>query len=300
MPSGATIVSGQGTNSITVSFGTGVTGPISMTQTNTNGSTTVQLDVTSGVPATRPVIEGPAAVLENSNAMVYSVPTVAGVTYQWTVPAGVTLVSGQGTNAIVVDFGSNVRGDIGVSLTNPFGTTSASVEVSSGVTPAVGSITGLTSVLSGQTGVVYSIASTPGTSYQWTVPAGATIVSGQGTNSITLDFGTNVTGSVGVVATNAYGSTNASISISEAIPTRYTSTSVQERFKIYPNPSQQGFTLESSTAEVKVISIHGDTIDQFSHRLKSSFGENYPAGVYFIQLSNGAGETSTVRLVKIQ
>src|SRR5690606_23154988 len=45
----------------------------------------------------------------------YSITPVAGITvYEWSVPAGATIVSGQGTTAIVVNFG-NSSGNIGVS-----------------------------------------------------------------------------------------------------------------------------------------------------------------------------------------
>lgn len=82
-------------------------------------------------------------------------------------------------------------------------------DIGCSVPPAApGSITGLTSVSSNQTGVTYSIASvTDATSYSWTVPAGAVVVSGQGTTSITVDFGTN-SGNVCVSAINSCGSSS--------------------------------------------------------------------------------------------
>jgi hypothetical protein len=50
-------------------------------------------------------------------------------------------------------------------------------------------ITGSASVCASATGVTYSVVSSPGASYSWTVPAGASIASGTGTNKITVDFG---------------------------------------------------------------------------------------------------------------
>ena len=52
------------------------------------------------------------------------------------------------------------------------------------------SITGLSSVTISQQGLTYSVPNTAGSTYTWIVPAGATIVSGQGTNSITVNWGT--------------------------------------------------------------------------------------------------------------
>jgi len=73
-----------------------------------------------------------------------------------------------------------------------------------------GAITGLTTVCSGQSGVTYSIGSvTNATSYTWSVPSGATIVSGQGTTSITVNFGSS-SGNISVTASNSCSNSSAS------------------------------------------------------------------------------------------
>jgi len=55
--------------------------------------------------------------------------------------------------------------------------------------PAAGAITGLDTVCTAQSGVIYSIPSIPvATSYTWTVPPGATIISGTTTNTITVNY----------------------------------------------------------------------------------------------------------------
>lgn len=70
-------------------------------------------------------------------------------------------------------------------------------------TPAT--INGSSKVDTGQTGVAYSIDTVSGaSSYTWTVPPGAVITSGQGTDSITVDFAT-LFGSVCVTANNSCG-----------------------------------------------------------------------------------------------
>lgn len=58
------------------------------------------------------------------------------------------------------------------------------------VTPPY-SISGPTSVTSSQNGVTYSVAATSGSAYTWAVPAGASVVSGQGTSQVTVNFGTS-------------------------------------------------------------------------------------------------------------
>lgn len=61
-------------------------------------------------------------------------------------------------------------------------------------------ITGPDEVCANATGNVYSVVNTPGSTYTWTVPAGANITAGQGTNSITVTFGATG-GNVTVVET---------------------------------------------------------------------------------------------------
>lgn len=70
-----------------------------------------------------------------------------------------------------------------------------------------GSITGQEMVCAGQTGEMYSIELLDNaTSYNWAAPAGATIVTGQGTNAITLDFSVDaMSGSLAVYGINPCG-----------------------------------------------------------------------------------------------
>ena len=69
----------------------------------------------------------------------------------------------------------------------------------------------MSSVPANATGIIYSIPSVAdATSYFWTIPSSASIVSGQGTTSIIVNFG-NTGGDVTVVANNNCGSSPASV-----------------------------------------------------------------------------------------
>jgi beta-glucanase (GH16 family) len=62
---------------------------------------------------------GDPFVYKNENNKIYSVTAVDGAGYNWVVPAGVTIISGQGTNKITVDFGSDaVSGDVKVDISS--------------------------------------------------------------------------------------------------------------------------------------------------------------------------------------
>jgi poly(hydroxyalkanoate) depolymerase family esterase len=61
-------------------------------------------------------------------------------------------------------------------------------------------IAGLVTVNYGQTNLVYSVPAHAGSLYQWSFPVGVTIISGQGTNQITVNWGT-ISGLISVTET---------------------------------------------------------------------------------------------------
>jgi beta-glucanase (GH16 family) len=63
---------------------------------------------------------GKVRVYQNTSGQ-YSIPTGANQTYAWTVPAGATIASGQGTNAINVNWGTSAGGDVQVNVTHNAG-----------------------------------------------------------------------------------------------------------------------------------------------------------------------------------
>jgi PKD repeat protein len=148
----------------------------------------------STLPATPGTITGLATVCQGQTGVVYTVPAVTGATiYNWTVPTGATIVSGQNTNTITVDFAINqAAGNIHVACENicGVGPTSADKPIAVNLVPAnPGTITGIQAVTGGQTGVAYSVGAVTGaSSYTWTVPSFATIATGGTTNSITVNY----------------------------------------------------------------------------------------------------------------
>jgi beta-glucanase (GH16 family) len=61
-------------------------------------------------------------------------------------------------------------------------------------------------------GKTYKIANIPAATFNWTVPTGATIVSGQGTNMITVNWG-NTGGNVSVTVANSCGTVTRSLAV---------------------------------------------------------------------------------------
>jgi len=204
VPAGATIASGQGTNSITVNFGAGG-GTVTCTETSTCGTgTPVTFNVTIAPAPSTSAITGPSPVCAGATGIVYSVTNTPGSTYNWSVPAGASITSGQGTNSITVTFGAS-GGTITCTETNTCGSGApVTFNVTTNPAPVTSAITGTSPVCPGATGVVYSVTNVPGSTFNWTVPAGATITSGQGTNSITVTFGASG-GTISCVQTGSCG-----------------------------------------------------------------------------------------------
>ncbi|MFL5753056.1 MAG: PKD domain-containing protein, partial [Bacteroidia bacterium] len=218
--------SNNGTASVNVTTGTGPftytwapTGGNASTATNlaagnysvnvSNGSCsstgTVTVASAGGSPPVTSAITGSSPVCQNQTSVTYSVTNTAGSTYSWTVPAGATITAGQGTNSITITWGSS-GGTVSVTETNACGTgTAVTTSVSMNSLPSTSAISGPTPLCPNATGTTYSVTATAGSTYMWTVPAGAAIISGQGTNSVTVNW-TNTGGNVSVTETNGCGS----------------------------------------------------------------------------------------------
>ncbi|MBL0071943.1 MAG: hypothetical protein IPP34_09050 [Bacteroidetes bacterium] len=106
-------------------------------------------------------------------------PFTPGVTYNWNITnaSGSVISSGQGSNAIVVNYSPTfVSGNLTVTANNAWGISNARV-LNVKATPATPqSITGPSSVCILQQGVPYSITPLASTNaYVWTVPSGQNI-----------------------------------------------------------------------------------------------------------------------------
>jgi hypothetical protein len=220
-PAGWTQTGGGTSNSVTVTVGAN-SGNVTVTPSNACGNGTARsLAVTvNTVPNQPSIISGTTTPCQGSS-QVYSVTNVAGVTYNWSFPAGWTQTAGGTTNSITVTVGAS-SGNVTVTPSNACGNGTAR---SLGVTVNLlsgnaGAISGSATVCANATGVTYSIAAVANaTNYAWTVPAGATITAGQGTTSITVNFGATG-GSITVTPSNSCGnglSSNLNISVSSEV-----------------------------------------------------------------------------------
>ncbi|MBS1764401.1 MAG: T9SS type A sorting domain-containing protein [Bacteroidetes bacterium] len=190
---GVQILNGQGTNTVTLQFDSTINSGYSVYVFATNGCGSSIDSATSWTrySISSPVISGQKRVCDKLPGIVYSSQLIAGAnSYNWNVPAGATLVSGQGTNSITVDFGpSYTGGDITVTASNICFTTP--VKKLTTVIDVPGVPTSLTGTNFGacNTQLSYTAGnSNYATSYTWTLPPNSSISSGAGTNSVTVGF----------------------------------------------------------------------------------------------------------------
>jgi hypothetical protein len=168
---------------------------ITAVATGCNGpSTAFHLATTNPRPG--PTIMGPASICAGAAAVVYT--TEGGMSiYTWIVSSGGAITSGVGTNTITVAWTTAGVQTVSVNYTNGFNCpalvpTILNVTVNALPVPA---LAGPTPICVGSTGNVYSTQAGM-TNYLWTVSAGGTITSGNGTNAVTITW--NVAGAQAV------------------------------------------------------------------------------------------------------
>ena len=162
-------------------------------------------------------INGPVSVCQGQTGIILSTSAVTNATtYSWTLPAGYSITSGTGTGSITVTVAANAAsGNVTVTPSNPCytGTTSASFTLAVNPLPSTaGAITGAAQPCRSSTGNVYTVPVIANALfYTWTLPSGASITSGSGTNSITVSYGTSASsGSITAAGTNGCGNGTAS------------------------------------------------------------------------------------------
>jgi len=327
-----TIICSGGTTSVTVSAtggiqpytGTGVFNNVAagghtynVTDANQcNGSTGITIqDGTQTKPAQPSPIVGAKANLCGGSNIKFSVNAVATATsYNWTVPAGISITQNNGTSIRVnVSDLFATNGKLSVSATNQCGASPLSQVLLYAVAPKP-FVIGPTSVTAGQTSVIYSVQKRPRTGllYTWHVPGGSTIISGQGTNAITVNFGTR-SGYINIYESNECGaSPTGRVYVTVSAPLSAQAANAfagKEHFTVYPNPTTSTATIsfdqlaQGSKYEIRVTDIMGKIIMKQSAIANSGQNirqldlSNYPSGIYIVTVISNEG-TKTLKVYK--
>jgi hypothetical protein len=220
-PPGATITSGQGTTNVTLTYNIGFVAHDTLFVTANNGCATSEKRfqrIYRDTPGKPSIIIGQTGGVCQLQGPSYEVIDVPGMSYQWTFSqGGASIVSGQGTHSINVNYTGNFTGaTLTVTANNACGASNPQTANIKDEPNQPGLISGSTSPCANQQGVPYSIDPVPGaTYYTWKVPSGGRINDGTVTSnnttlvtiftSVTVNF-KNKDGNVKVSAGNSCGS----------------------------------------------------------------------------------------------
>ena len=303
-PANTTIVSGQYTASVSLSFGSAfVSGTLSVIAESNCGQSAVRSLGLSKNPATLSAMTGSTSNLCGGGQFAYSVTAASGIlSYNWSVPTGCTIASNSG-NAIVLNIPSTfTTGTLSVTGVNVCGATAARSASLTRLPATPASITGVASVCPNQVGVTYTTPAQSTNTFTWAVPTGASITTGQNTTGITANWGA-VAGSVTVKANNACGSSGVrslAVALATCIDGNGTNAARSVGFEVYPNPSNGIFTVRSEYAgDYYLMNSVGQVVEVI--RLNSNNGYRYEvsglsSGIYFLSGTIGT-ETVSEKIV---
>ena len=227
-------------------------------------------------PTTPGAIAGANTICKNTT-VTYSIDPVANATsYQWTLPTGATGTST--SNSIAVTFGSTYTvGDLCVQAVNGacMSATTCMTITPAALVPATPGVIAGPVTIAPNTTKTFTIASVAkASSYAWTAPANATLVSGQGTTSATFNFGLGyTTGLVIVKANNCLGnSATRSLSVKKVGVSAIRGTHC-------------GKTLATIKTPISATIIPGATKYSFEVSINGSVMQTYETTNYYFNLT---------------
>jgi PKD-like domain/Putative metal-binding motif/Secretion system C-terminal sorting domain/Bacterial pre-peptidase C-terminal domain len=300
VPANASIVVGQGTQTIKVAYGASFNGG-NVTVAAANGCGVSPLRTRAILVNTLPAptaITGQASGLCNEQNVMYSITPVAGATsYQWLVGTTAVIDGPSNGTSVAVDFSSFVNDNISVVAINGCGMGAARSLSLTGTPAAAGMISGPVTVCTGSTNTYQVNTVTGASSYFWTVPSGTTIINGQGTKIINLKFNNTPAYNmvVSVRTSNSCGNGPLRSLGSIAALTCIRESSDMPSVKVSPNPASEILNIDLSQLPSENMQL---ILTDVSGRIvfdKNIINEgNYetdittlPEGIYILQVISG-------------
>jgi gliding motility-associated-like protein len=178
----------------------------------------------TGIVPARPVLDGLRSPCVNSNNNYTIISPAADVTqYNWTITGGTVASPSTTTPSVLATWTGINAGKICVTAQNSCGVSeSACLDIDIKGVPTALPISGEQSICPNTTKTYNVTPNANVTTYQWTVPSGASIASGQGSSSIQVNWGSSTGGQITMTPSNACGAgpaTNLNISINTTKPT---------------------------------------------------------------------------------
>ena len=280
-----------GSYSVTITDANGCQGSESFIVGNNNQGTTAPT-----------VIDGPYGACRNSVGNVFSTPIVPGATsYQWILPTGAT--GSSTTNTIVLSFsGGYATGNLSVRAIGPCGISSTftrTVYALTSAPAAPGSISGPVNDVCPSNTYTYTCSSVAAaTSYVWTAPANATIVSGQGTQTVQMAFASNfgASGTISVRAVNCAGTSASQRTLTVFSVPSTPGTISGSANNVCPGSSQQYLIAAVSGASSYAWTAPTNatiTAGQGSTLVTVSFNSSFVSGVLSVRAVSACGQSTT-------
>ena len=163
----------------------------------------------NAIPADNPIVGPNAVCLDPTDVIFFKVDQLkANHTYQWTIPPTATVIGSTTDFFVLLQFPAVVPGGITIAVqeTSPEGCPGTLQQLNITIEDNPGSlaITGPSEVCEFETDVVYTVQQFSNLTYAWSVPPGASIILGQGTEEVRVNFG-NIPGDVIVTPSTLVG-----------------------------------------------------------------------------------------------
>ncbi|MEO7174871.1 MAG: gliding motility-associated C-terminal domain-containing protein, partial [Saprospiraceae bacterium] len=208
VPIGTTFLwsSGEDVASITVFPIADISYSVTVTANSESSIDTINITVTT-VPQGQPTISGNLEACAGDQFTYSVIPVTGATSYAWTVPLGASILPPIDQSSVTIVFGDAQSGNITVLPSNTCGDgVLATIAVILDTIPiAPASISGPANICASYT-ATYQVSSVfNANDYQWTVPTGAIILSGQGTSSILVDWNNSGGGQICMSVSNDCG-----------------------------------------------------------------------------------------------
>lgn len=260
-PAGTTITSSTDTTAV-IDFGPSFTsGNVTVTATHLCMTTTKSVAVSQGITRVPANISGPAYGVCDTTVSYSIAPVVGASSYLWTAPSGGTIIgSATGLSVTIQFIAGYTTGVLSVVSFNSCNLQSGARSLTvRGFPQGPTAISGPATICANQSGVVFSVAPTPATwTYLWTVPATASIVSGQLSTSITVNFGA-AGGSVNVRSQRPCGQSGV---FSKVVTVNCRLADLNTPLQLIPNPANdqvkvQGLDLQDEAMKYEIVDVTG-------------------------------------------
>ena len=289
---GGIILKGQGSNEIEVKWTIPGKNGVFVSRQNFcgNGETSFMEVLVDDIASSDLIITGNGKVCKGSTYS-YSIPVRAGVTYTWAVSGG-EIISGQGSESILVEWSSEGNQLVSVSQENGCGKTNP-IEIPILVTaapPQPSEIVG-----ESQTGLgdqFYEVEFQNEVNFKWEISGGGVIEQGQGSNRVLVSWQNEGDFQLKVTPQNECNEgvsrvLDVNVNVITALPEKEISG-----IKVYPNPSAGILFIEfegsSNWESLRLVNSIGQEIESFQQtgNMDRIRIENLKKGLYIIQLQS--------------